>query len=69
MEDGINVLNGNLLKKIQLIFVKYKKDPDNEKNDLITYKTVGGKVVEIKTWYYMLDIILKYIQDIILVEF
>ena len=29
--------------------VKYKKDPENEKNDLITYKTVGGKVVEIKT--------------------
>ena len=29
--------------------VKYKKDPENEKNDLITYKTIGGKVVEIKT--------------------
>ena len=29
--------------------VKFKKDPDNEKNDLITYKTIGGKVVEIKT--------------------
>lgn len=29
--------------------VKFKKDPDNEENDLITYKTIGTKVVKFKT--------------------